>query len=281
MQTILTVTQLPWGETLLLTRIERDQLVIFDPRCAPFIRPLVRAADLRQWHTPIGYHWLIVAPATGLPPRLAQHLADITPPGAPEGWWVWEQPALPAPRIVLRSGAPPIVSWDLSSAVIGPPALVLAQATPFQLALLGAQPGREQLAASADPARLLDRLSAIDAPEPTREHLGALALQRVEWARTQQQADADYARRLLADFGPPGTRLSLRLERWWELQTEELFAALEEDLRNGVPPEFQPFYAQRHTSALAARERLHAQIAELDDTIDAQAAMLWKAGNAK
>jgi hypothetical protein len=275
-QPISTAPPLLYGETLTLTRIERDRLVIFDPHCAPLIRPLLRVDDLLPWHTPVGAHWVIVAPATGLPPRLAQHLDAVAPPDAPASWWAMAQTEQPKPRLLIRSGTMPRVSWDLSNAVIAAPMLRIAPADPFQLALLGSQRGLAGLQA-ADPTEHLARLAAIDVPTPTREHLGALALQRVEWARTQQQSDADYARRLLADFGPPGASLSLRLEHWWELHVQELFEALEVDLRNGVPTEFQPFYAQRHVEALAARIRLNEQIAEREAMLDALATQLWEA----
>lgn len=279
MQTIVTVPQLSFEETLTLSRFERDQLVIFDPRCAPFIRPLLRTADLQPWYTPTGAHWMIVAPETGLPPRLAQHLAAVAPPDAPKHWWTPAPPPHPRPRIVIRPGPAPAVSWDQSDAVLGAPALVIAPAEPFTLALLASSGGLAALH-DPEPAALAERIAAVTAPAPAREHLGALALQRVEWARAQHQADADYARRLLADFGPPGVRLSPRLEHWWALSVEELFAALEADLRNGVPTEFQPFYAQRHNEALDARRRLNAQIAEVEAMLEAQATTCWSTSGA-
>jgi hypothetical protein len=273
MHTFLTIPADPLVATLTLSRAERDRIAIFDPRCAPLLRPLLAAADLQPWYTPTGAHWLIVAPAEPIPPRLRQHLDGIAPPDAPPGWWVRPSQGMATPRIVI-GGPGPTVSWDASGAVIGGPALVLPQAEPFWLAVLGSAGGRAWLR-TVNPAAHPVELPTFDAPAPLREHLGALALQRVEWARTQQQADADYARRLLADFGPPGARLSARLERWWELSTAELFAALEADLHNGVPDEFQPFYAKRHAEALEARRRLSTQIADVEATIDAQAAGLW------
>jgi hypothetical protein len=261
-----TIIELAQRSSLHLSRAERDQLVIFDPRCAPQIRPLLTASDLRPWHSPIGEHWIIAAPAAP-PPRLLQWLEAKAPTDAPPHWWHLALPTLPAPRLIVALHDPTLICWETTQAVISGPALVLAHAEPWLLAWLHTSTG-QALVQKPTPLAALDALRTRPLPAPTREHLGALALQRVELARQQHTADAAYARRLLADFGPPGSRLSTRLLEWWHLDALALFAALEEDLRNGVPLEFQPFYQQRHTEACTARAALLAQAAEIEATLE-------------
>lgn len=55
-----------------IDRAARDRLVIFDPACAPLIRPLILAADLRPWHVAEADRWLIAIPPDLDGPQLAQ-----------------------------------------------------------------------------------------------------------------------------------------------------------------------------------------------------------------
>lgn len=59
-----------------IDRAARDRLVIFDPACAPLIRPLILAADLRPWHVAEADRWLItIPPALDGPPLAERHPA--------------------------------------------------------------------------------------------------------------------------------------------------------------------------------------------------------------
>lgn len=43
----------------IIDQATRKELVIFDPSCAPLIKPIMRSADLRPWYTASAGHWLI------------------------------------------------------------------------------------------------------------------------------------------------------------------------------------------------------------------------------
>lgn len=274
-----------------LTRAERDQLVIFDPSCAPLLHQLI--TELHPWYAPADA-WLIGIPAghtarllgerpdearawagfSARYPALARRLNPWaeqahTRPAYGDYWWelAADPPLAPAaPRIMVALDDEPVVAWDEGRAALAAPAVIVAAAEPYWLALLGSQTGRRLLH-----ARSLESFPIPEAPAPTRSSMAGLALGIAEAARERREVEQAFARRLLADFGPPGAQLSPRLSRWWELEFAELCAATLADLHNVIPDRFQSAYSRMHGESRAAYLQLSARMRELGDALEKQA----------
>ncbi len=274
---------------LLYTRAERDQAVIFEPACAPFLRPVIDTSTLRPWYTPTGDHWLLALPPgysqnhaissvedlvkqhPGLGRRLSAY-TDISEPF----WWELPpaaKPALstPTPRILIGVGEHPAIAWDAGNAIPIAPIRILAPADHVLLALLAASAGRRRLQQATDTI-------VLPAPPTTiAGRLAELAAQAVAVAHEQYALSREFARRLLADFGPPGSTLSTALQRWWELEFRELLAEVARALRNPIPEPFQPFWAARHAEGRARYYALATELAAIEAAIDELAQPLWQA----
>lgn len=273
---------------LLFNRAERDQAVIFEPACAPLLRPVIDISTLRSWHTPTGDRWLLALPPgysqqhaitdfdsliqrhPGLSRRLSKY-ADTPEPL----WWELPPEAIPAltaptPRILIGAGEQPIITWDASNAIAVAPVRIIAPADHLTLALLAASAGRHRLRHAIDP------LALPSPPTHTAGRLAELAAQAVAVVHEQFTLTHEFARRLLADFGPPGSVLSAALQRWWELEFRELLVEVERALRNPIPEPFQPFWAARHAEGRARYYALAAELAAVEAAIDELANPLWQ-----
>lgn len=274
---------------LLYTRAERDQAVIFEPACAPLLRPVIDTGTLRPWYTPTGDHWLLALPAgysqnhaidsfadlvkrhPGLGRRLSAY-ADRSEPL----WWELPPAATPAlsapiPRILIGVGERPAIAWDAGNAIPIAPIRILAPADHLSLALLTASAGRRRL------QQVTDTIALPSPPTTIAGRLSELAAQAVAVAHEQYALSREFARRLLADFGPPGSTLSAALQRWWELEFRELLAEVARALRNPIPEPFQPFWAARHAEGRARYYALATELAAIEAAIDELAQPLWQA----
>ncbi len=273
---------------LFFHRAERNQAVIFDPACAPLLRPVVDVDTLQPWYTPVGERWLLTIPhgysqraniATftdliqqypGLRLRLS-HYADT-----PEPYW-WEMPPAASaalmtatPRILIGTGDHPALAWDTGNTVVLAPIRILAPADHLTLALLATEGGRRAL------RQAQDSISLPTVPTAMAGRLAELTAQAVAVAHERQTLAQQFARRLLADFGPPGSKLSPALEHWWELEFRDLLAEVVRALRNPIPEPFQPFWVARHTEDRARYYALTAEIAALEAAIAEIANPLWQ-----
>lgn len=273
---------------LLFNRAERDQAVIFEPACAPLLRLVIDISTLRPWHTPTGERWLLALPPGYSQQHAITHVDSLIQrhPGlsrrlskyadTPEPLW-WELPpeAIPAltaptPRILIGTGEQPIVTWDAGNAIAVAPVRIIAPADHLTLALLAASAGRHRL------RHAIDILALPSPPTPAAGRLAELAAQAVTVAHEQFTLTREFARRLLADFGPPGSVLSAALQRWWELEFRELLVEVERALRNPIPEPFQPFWAARHAEGRARYYALAVELAAVEAAIDELANPLWQ-----
>jgi len=273
---------------LFFHRAERNQAVIFDPACAPLLRPVVDVDTLQPWYTPVGERWLLAIPhgysqraniATftdliqqypGLRLRL-NHYADISEP-----YW-WEMPPAASaalmtatPRILIGTGDHPPLAWDTGNTVVLAPIRILAPADHLTLALLATEGGRRAL------RHAQDAIALPSVPTALAGRLAELAAQAVTIAHERQTLAREFARRLLADFGPPGSKLSPALERWWELEFRYLLVEVARALRNPIPEPFQPFWVARHTEDRARYYALTTEIAAIEAAIAEIAHPLWQ-----
>lgn len=276
-------------DALLYTRAERDQAVIFEPACASFLRPVIDAGTLRPWYTPTGDQWLLALPPgysqnhaissvedlvkrhPGLGQRLSAY-ADVSEPL----WWELPPAAKPAlsapiPRILIGVGEHPAIAWDAGNAIPITPVRILAPADHVLLALLAASAGRRRL------QQVTDTIVLPVPPTTIAGRLAELAAQAVAVAHEQYALTHEFARRLLADFGPPGSTLSAALQRWWELEFRELLAEVARALRHPIPEPFQPFWAARHAEGRARYYALASELAAIEAAIDELAQPLWQA----
>ncbi|ACL23530.1 hypothetical protein [Chloroflexus aggregans] len=272
---------------LVFTRAERDQAVIFEPACASLFRPLVDSSTLQPWHTPIGDRWLLVIPpgysrrsaitsVTDLiqrHPGLNRRLSAYTDHTEP--LW-WEMPSIatailtaPTPRILIGTGEQAPIAWDSGHAIALHPIRVVAPADHLTLALLTSRGGRIRLRQASD------TITLPAMPIQIAGRLAELAAQAVAMAHEQQALAREFARRLLADFGPPGSTLSPALHRWWELEFRDLLAEVHRALRNPIPEPFQPFWAARHAEGRSRYYTLAAELAAVAAAIDELANPLW------
>ncbi|WP_298818005.1 hypothetical protein [uncultured Chloroflexus sp.] len=287
MRTILPGLPIP-HPALIFTRAERDQAVIFEPACAPLLRPLIDTATLQSWHTPIGDRWLLALPPgysqryaiTGIAdlitrhPGLGHRLRAYTSELA-SMWWELPPEATaavtaPTPRVLIGVGERPPIAWDTGQTVAVTPIRIIAPADHLTLALLSASAGRK---------RLKQETGVIALPTPptaTAGRLAELAAQAVAMTHEQQTVSREFARRLLADFGPPGSTLSPALQRWWELEFRELLAEVTSALQNPIPEPFQPFWAARHAEGRARYYALAGEIAAIEAAIDELANPVWQ-----
>lgn len=261
---------------LCVDRATRDRLVIFDPPSAPLLRPLVAAADVALWHRTSAGRWIVAVPRGRAAeierhPALARHLSALSAPAGAGGdpWWALaDEQAAPAlaPRLII-AGAPPVVAWDDSAAMVGGPAAVVASADPYWLGLLGSRVGRAMLAAPQPVAAF----PVPEAPGPARAGLAGLALSAAALASQIAELRGAVLRRLVADFGPPGVAPGPILSRWWELDFAQLHQAVRAELRNDIPERFRATWAQIHADEQAAHAAAAARLAALEAAVDAQA----------
>lgn len=272
---------------LFFSRAARDQAVIFDPACAPLLRPVVDRESLQPWYTPTGERWLLTLPhgysqRLGINsfadlvrhhPGLQRHLREYA--DDPEPYW-WELPAAatavltaPTPRICIGDGDQVCLSWDAGQAVVLASVRMVAPADHLTLALLASTKGKQMIRHAHDTFTLPPVPTAIGG------RLAELAAQAVTMAHERHTLSREFARRLLADFGPPGSTLSPLLERWWELEFRDLLAEVARALRNPIPEPFQPFWLARHTEGRARYYTLTAEIAALEAAIDEIVHPLW------
>lgn len=279
---------------LVLSRAERNKMVIFDPGCVALIRPLILPADLRPWHVAPADRWLVTIPAgytaqtfgpladestawaafaarhPALARQLEPHAAALAArPARGDYWWeLLPRPSEPTPRILIAPGKPPIVAWDESGAEVAAPVAILAPATPLQLAILGSRYAA-RIAGSGGVAGLLE-LPLPALPAPTEASLSGLALSLATLSRQRTELEQAALRRLMADFGPPGATPNPRLEHWWELTFEELRAELNAHLRNDIPERYRPTWAEIHTDHQATRAEATHRITALEEALEAQ-----------
>ncbi len=290
MRTLITGIPQP-HPALIFSRAERDQAVIFDPACAPLFRPLIERATLQPWHTPTGDTWLLSLPPGYSTERNIRSLADLIDrhPGLrqrlsayaslPDPHW-WELPpaAAPAlqaaaPRILLGDGEQPVIAWEGGYALASAPIRMIAPADHVLLALVMCSVGRREL------SRATNAINLPVATASVAHRLAELTAQAVAMAQEQQSLAREFARRLLADFGPPGSTLTDRLRRWWELEFPELLVTVQQVLRNPIPAPFQPFWAARHAEGRARYYALANEIAAVEAAIDELAIPLWQASS--
>jgi hypothetical protein len=276
----------------ILDQVSRRELIIFDPSCAPLLKPIWLAVELRPWYAATESHWLLDLPAgwtettfgAGLSsaaawqrlvaryPAIARHLERYAPDDQalpPDGYW-WELPsydtaAFALPRICwpLRAASPRFV-WDTAPTRIDGASACLSQATPYLHGMLASRVAWWLLCASnATPPgtlkrltpRVLANLPIPTAPEAERAAIGALAQQLTAEASARYQLHTDTRRRILKDLGPPGAQFSERLYHWWELDFMTFRTELVAVFDNDIPARYRGEWQQW----LATQQQMHAQ----------------------
>jgi hypothetical protein len=276
----------------ILDQVTRRELVIFDPSCAPLLKPLWLAVELRPWYAATESHWLLDLPTgwteatfgAGLSsaeawqrlvaryPAIARHLEPYAPtdPDQPAERYWWELPpydptAFATPRICwpLRAISPRFV-WDAAPTRIDGAAACLPQATPYLHGMLASRVAWWLIGESnATPPGTLKRLTPEvlaslpipTAPEAERTAIGTLAQQLSAEAGARYQLHTDARRRILKDLGPPGAQFSERLYHWWELDFMTFRTELVAVFNNDIPARYRGEWEQW----LATRQQLHAQ----------------------
>lgn len=153
----------------IIDQAQRREIVIFDPACAPLIKPILRDADLRPWYAVRGGTWLIELPAgwtaanlgdnlsvdaawdrlAARYPSLARHLepfAAAAQARAPQGQYWWELPPYDyyaeqhMPRICWPINAEiPRWVWDESHSRVDAGCAFAANASAYLLGILASR----------------------------------------------------------------------------------------------------------------------------------------------
>ncbi len=276
----------------ILDQVSRRELVIFDPSCAPLLKPIWLAVELRPWYAATESHWLLDLPAgwtettfgAGLSsaaawqrlvaryPAIAHHLKRYAPDDQAQlsdGYW-WELPpydtgAFTTPRICwsLRAASPRFV-WDTSPTRIDGASVCLPQATPYLHGMLASRVTWWLICQhNATPPGTLKRLTPEmvarlpipAAPEGERTAIGTLAQQLSTEASARYQLHTAARRRILKDLGPPGAQFSERLYHWWKLDFMTFRTELIAVFANDIPARYRGEWEQW----LTTRQQMHAQ----------------------
>ena len=293
----------PLDAAFIVDKATRDRMAIFDPTCARLMRRMLRANDIEPWSHEEASTYVITLPpgwiaatfGTGLSeeqawaqfanrhPALTKHLLPWAAQARSEqhGDYWWElspQPALAAldqPKIIwpLRSSAPRFAmaaahEWLDERCCFtpfdAPPLLGMLNSRALWFAATHGQHDDQEL--SPD---VVMRLPIPDAPDDAFDAIGALAQQISVEADARHAIQRIVRRRVLADFGPPGSRLSQPLIYWWTLDFAGLLAEVNRTLGNDIPfryrDEWRAWFEQQraaHKGHTAAMARLGAELNE-------------------
>ncbi|HEU4325392.1 MAG TPA: hypothetical protein VFS21_19770 [Roseiflexaceae bacterium] len=230
----------------------RDRLVILDPRCAPLLRRVLRAVDLRPWHQHDQAHYLLVlrpgvdldryAPINNYLAPHRERLERLAPAG--RRWYELPDPfeeALLAPE---RLAWPVQAGWARCSLLGAGPLLggdcgFTPVAEPFLLGLIASRIAAwllPRLDTAGDPVA---QLPVPPAPDAVRAAIGEQALALMALARDRHTLDLRVQQRTLRDFGPLGALLSPALRQWWLLDFDAFRTALLDALKNDIPARYR------------------------------------------
>lgn len=296
----------PIAPASLLDRAARNQIVIFDPACAPLLQPVLPASDLRPWHSPTGQWWRLAIPSgwtaktlgPGLNPPdawqklaaryplIAQRLAPLAPANVVDYWWE-EPPVAPValPFICWPSGAAaPCWSWVEAAALPVGAACYLPQADPYMLGLLASDTVWAYLSASAagqDQPECCSAVAVAAVPIPAaaaaeRSAVGDLALNIVAEARTLADLEHNAGQRLLKNLGPPGAQLSPALQHWWQLNFPSLRRELVAAFNNDIPLNYRDEWEDWLVSQRRAHHQFSRNIANLTGQLNTRVAALYE-----
>ncbi len=230
----------------------RDRLVILAPRCAPLIRRVLRASDLRAWHQHDQAHYLLAlgpgvdldrcAPILDYLAPYRERLERLAPAG--RRWYELPEPSEEALLAPERLVWPAQAGWERCSLLAAGPLIgggcgFTPVAEPFLLGLIASRVAGwllPRLGAAGDPVALLP---VPHAPDPLRAAIGEQALALTTLARERHALDQGSQQRILRDLGPLGARLSPALRQWWLLDFDAFRAELVGALKNDIPARYR------------------------------------------
>lgn len=293
----------PLDEVFVIDKATRDRLAIFDPTGARHMRRMLRADDVQPWsHEEVSAYVIALLPGwtaatfgagldaeqawahfTNKHPALAKHLAPWTQQACSEqhGDYWWELPpqsalaALNQPKIIwpVRSSEPRFATASASEWIDeqcgfmpfdAPPLLGMLGSRALWFAATPGQPDDHGL-----PPDAVMRLPIPDATDEDFDTIGEFARQISAEAEARNMIQRVVRRRVLADFGPPGSCLSEPLITWWRLDFAGLLAEVNHALGNDIPyryrDEWRAWFEQQraaHEGHTAAMDRLEAELNE-------------------
>ena len=287
---------------LLVDKATRDQIVLFEPTLAPFLRRIVRGVDIHPWYCEPS-RYLVMLPSgwsAGADVRAEQaweHLAQRCPPLhrhlAPAAtrktrdvaWWE-------LPDCDLTPFAQARIVWPTASvtkryALTDPgylvgPGVCHIPASLFLLGVLMSRLGWLAVTAMGRVGRVYrlapEQIGRIPIPEATeneRAAIEALVQRIIDLTREQVALERRFTQRLLRDFGPPGATPGARLESWWELDFAELRQAIAARFGGDIPARFREQWQAQHADAVVRRAALTDTRALAEATLDTRVAMLY------
>lgn len=293
---------------LIVDKATRDRIVIFDPSLAPYLRRVVRTADVHPWYCEAPRSLIVLPPewtaatfganidAAQAWVRLAerclplhQHLAPAAAFYPPDETW-WELSIRDATLF-----AQPRIIWSVASVAqrfaLTEPDWLAGPGTchaPGSLFLLGILMSRLAWLALAVECRMgrvyrltperVGRLPIPDAPETERTAVETLAQRIVTLTRERVLLEKQFTQRLVKDFSPPGATPGTRLERWWELEFDALRAEIAARFGGDIPARFREQWAAQHADAVARRVALSETIALAEDALNVRVERVYGVG---
>ncbi len=287
---------------LLVDKATRDQIVLFEPALAPFLRRIVRGVDIHPWYCePSRYlvmlpsGWIAGADARAEQaweylaqrcPPLHRHLAPAATRKTCDVAW-WEFPNCDLTPFVQARIVWPAASVTQRYALTDPGCLVGPGAChiPASLFLLGVLMSRLGWLAVTAMGRVgrvyrlaPEQIGRIPIPEVTdneRAAIEALVQRIVDLTRERVALERQFTRRLLRDFGPPGATPDARLEHWWELDFAALRQAVAARFGGDIPARFREQWQAQHADAVVRHAALSDARALAEATMDARVALLY------
>lgn len=242
-----------------IDKTTRDRLAIYDPSCARLLRRTLSAPELQPWRQALQNSFVIWLPrgwtrqtfgklseseAWALfgvrHPALARHLepfAAVARQRQRQGDYWWEMPrsqaqtAFDQPKIAWPSRARrPRLSIVPAGMVPNDSIRFIASNDHYLLGILGSRIGWWFAAPSN-----YGNVPIPNADQVSRQYIADLTEQLVKSAQTRTELGHTVQRRILADYGPPGSQLSPKLARWWRLNAEQVRAEINRALKNDIP----------------------------------------------
>ncbi|MGQ9549174.1 MAG: hypothetical protein ACUVWS_11150 [Roseiflexus sp.] len=290
---------------LLVDKATRDQIVLFEPALAPFLRRIARGVDIHPWYCEPS-RYLVMLPsgwsegadvganqaweylAQRCPP-LHRHLAPVVARKMRDGAW-WEfpdcdlTPFAQARMVWPAASVTPRYALTTPGHLVGPGACHIP-ASLFLLGVLMSRLGWLAVTATGRIGRVYrlapEQIGRIPIPEATdneRSAIEALAQRIVDLTREQVMLERRFTQRLLRDFGPPGTTPGAHLERWWELDFAALRRAIAARFGGDIPSRFREEWQAQHADAVVHHAALADTRALAEATLHTRVAMLYGVG---
>lgn len=282
-----------YNAAFILTRSERDSLVLADPKSTDLLKPILFGTQLQQWKAEAPEKWIIYTPKTGInisdypaiEDWLRPHKTKLEARAAKQKWFELQQPqqkyqsTYEGTKLIYRDIANrPSFSVDTGS-YIDMTCFCIPGASHFEAALLSSSVLWFSLISETTVARggyfrmksqYLEPLPIPDATPAQKAALAALA------KTAQTHAEARYAlqtalTRRIPDLCPPGRELKLttRLQEWWTLPDFATFRAeVKKAFKADIPLAERSAWEDWITRDRAEIARLSAEIAQAENEID-------------